>query len=135
MSIKEPVAVVLAFLEAINSRDLDKLCALMSADHVFVDALGNTVQGRESMRKAWAGYFQWFPDYRVCHEEIFANGEVVAAFGTAEGTYSGKGTLTIEKHWSAPAAWRAIVRDQQVKEWRVYADNQAARKIMGWPNP
>jgi ketosteroid isomerase-like protein len=135
MSNKEPVAVVLAFLDAINSRSVDKLCALMSADHVFVDALGNTVQGRESMRKAWIGYFQWFPDYRVSHEEVFSDGEVVAAFGSAEGTYSGKASMANENHWKAPAAWKAVVRDGLVKEWRVYADNQAARKIMGWPNP
>jgi ketosteroid isomerase-like protein len=135
MSNREPIAVVLAFLEAINSRDVGKLCALMSEDHLFVDALGNEVRGRESMRKAWTGYFQWFPDYRVSHEEILANGEVVAAFGSAEGTYAGKGGLSKENHWVTPAAWKAVVQDGLVKEWCVYADNQAARKIMGWPNP
>lgn len=132
---KEPVSVVLAFLDAINARDVDKICALMSEDHVFVDGLGNQMGGRESMRKAWSGYFQWFPDYRVSHEEIFSQGEVVAAFGSAEGTYAVKGELAKENHWSVPAAWKAVVQNGLVKEWRVYADNQAARKIMGWPNP
>jgi ketosteroid isomerase-like protein len=135
MSNNEPIEVVLAFLDAINSRDVDKLCALMSADHVFVDALGNKVQGKESMRKAWAGYFQWFPDYRVSHEEIFSDGKLVAAFGSAEGTYAPKGNLAKQNHWNAPAAWKAVVEGGLVKEWRVYADNQAARKIMGAPNP
>ena len=93
MSNEEPIAVVLAFLDAINSRDVDRLCSLMSEDHVFVDALGNKVQGKESMRKAWTGYFQWFPDYRVSHEEIFSDGKLVAAFGSAEGTYASKGSL------------------------------------------
>ena len=50
MSSKEPVAVVLVFLDAINARDVDKLCALMSEDHIFVDGLGNQVRGKESMR-------------------------------------------------------------------------------------
>jgi uncharacterized protein (TIGR02246 family) len=135
MSNQEPIAVVFAFLEAISARDVDKLCSLMTDDHVFVDALGNKVQGKESMRKAWTGYFQWFPDYRVSHEEIFADGNVVAAFGTAEGTYAPKGSLTPENHWIAPAAWKGVVQDGLVKEWRVFADNQSARKIMGWPNP
>lgn len=134
MSSKDPVAVVLAFLEAINSHDVDRLCGLMSDDHLFVDGLGNEVQGRESMRKGWTGYYQWFPDYRVSHEDIFSEGEVVAVFGTAQGTYAGKGSVPNQNHWSAPAAWKAIVRDELVKEWHVYADNQAARKIMGWPN-
>lgn len=131
----EPIAVVLAFLEAINSRNVDRLCVLMSEDHVCVDALGNKVQGRESMRKAWTGYFQWFPDYRVSHEEIFSDGKLVAAFGSAEGTYAPKGNLVKENRWNAPAAWKAVVEGGLVKEWRVYADNQAARKIMGVSNP
>jgi uncharacterized protein (TIGR02246 family) len=131
----EPIAVVLAFLDAINSGDVDKLCALMTEDHLFVDALGNKVQGREAMRKAWTGYLHWFPDYRVSHEEILSDGNLVAAFGSAEGTYALKGKLTKSNHWSAPAAWKAVVQDGLVKEWRVYADNQAARKIMNVPNP
>jgi len=135
MSGQEPIAVVLAFLEAINSGDANKVCALMTEDHLFVDALGNEVRGRESMRKAWTGYFHWFPDYRVSHEEILSQGEVVAAFGSAQGTYAKNGNIAKENHWNAPAAWKAVVRDGLVKEWRVYVDNQAARKIMGWPNP
>jgi ketosteroid isomerase-like protein len=135
MKNNEPISVVLGFMDAINCRDVDKLCALMSEDHLFIDALGNEVRGKEAMRKAWAGYFQWFPNYRISHEEILSNGEIVAAFGSAEGTYAGKANASNETHWFAPAAWKAVVSDGLVKEWRVYADNQAARKIMGWPNP
>lgn len=135
MSNKEPVAVVLAFLDAINTRDVEKICALMSEDHLFVDALGTEVRGREAMRNAWKVYFQWFPDYRVSHEEIFSEGAVVAAFGSAEGTYAKNGQLGKENRWRMPAAWRAVVHDGLVEQWRVYADNQAARKVMGWPNP
>ena len=136
MNNKEPVAVVLAFMDAINARDVDRLCALMSDDHLFVDALGTEVRGREAMRKAWKVYFQWFPDYRISHEEIFSDGATtVAAFGSAEGTYAKNGQLANENHWSMPAAWRAVVRDGLLEQWRVYADNQAARKVMGWPNP
>lgn len=132
---KEPVNVVLSFLEAINAADVNKLCALMTEDHVFVDGLGNRMQGKETMRKGWNGYFQWFPDYRVSHEEILSQGEVVAAFGRAEGTFAVNGKLPKENHWSTPAAWKAVVRDGLIAVWQVYADNQAARKIMGAPNP
>ena len=131
----QPTTVVLAFLDAINSGDVNRLCALMTEDHLFVDALGNKVQGKESMRKAWAGYFQLFPDYRVSHAEILSDGKLVAAFGSAEGTYARNGKLTKSSRWAAPAAWKAVVQDGLVKEWRVYADNQAARKIMSLPNP
>jgi len=122
-------------MERINARDVEGLCALMSEDHVFVDGLGNRMQGREAMRKGWAGYFHMFPDYRVSHEEIFSQGDVVAAFGAAEGTYSVGGKLPKENHWSVPAAWRAVVRNGLIAEWQVYTDNQPARKILGAPNP
>jgi ketosteroid isomerase-like protein len=135
MSSKNPVETVLAFLEAINSSNVDKLCALMSEDHVFVDGLGNRVEGKEAMRKGWTGYLKWFPDYRVSHDEIFANGEIVAAFGSAEGTYAKNGKLPKENHWRVPAAWKAVVRNGLLAEWHVYADNQPVRKIMSMPNP
>jgi ketosteroid isomerase-like protein len=135
MSTPGPVEVVLAFMDRINATDVDGLCAWMTDDHVFVDGLGNRMQGRETMRKGWTSYFAWFPDYQVSHTEIFSHGSIVAAFGSAEGTYALNGKLSKENHWSVPAAWKAIVRDGLIAEWQVYADNQAARKIMGWPNP
>jgi len=44
------IETVLAFLDRINKRDADKLADLMTEDHIFVDSLGNTMQGREKMR-------------------------------------------------------------------------------------
>jgi ketosteroid isomerase-like protein len=135
MTEKLPVETVLAFLEQIHARNVDGLCALMTEDHLFVDGLANRMQGRESMRKGWAGYFRMFPDYRVSHTDVFSQADVVAAFGSAEGTLAVKGELPKENHWNAPAAWRALVGDGLIAEWQVYADNQSAREIMGAQNP
>ena len=44
------IETVLDFLDRINKRDADKLAELMTEDHVFIDSVGNTVQGREKMR-------------------------------------------------------------------------------------
>jgi len=135
MSGNLPVDTVLAFLEEVNARYRDGLCALMTDDHVFLVGLGHRMQGRESMRKGWAEYFRLFPDYRVSHTDIFSQGHVLAAFGSAEGTLAVKGKLPKENHSSAPAAWRAVVRDGLITEWQVYADIQSARKIMAVQNP
>jgi len=35
----------------------------MTGDHVFVDSLGQTVRGREAVRKGRQGYFAFCPDY------------------------------------------------------------------------
>lgn len=131
MAAKEPVDVVLAFIERINAADVDGLYALMTEDHVFIDALGTRIQGRENMRKAWTGYFGMIPDYKVSHEDVLQHGAIVAVFGTARGTYAPDGRRKKENVWEVPAAWRAVVRGGQIAEWRVFADNQPVRKLMG----
>lgn len=126
-----PTDVALAFVDRINHRDVGGLVALMSEDHRFVDGLGQEVKGREQMEKGWSGYFGWFPDYSIKVDDVLSDGNVVAMFGTAEGTYSAKGKAPEDAHWKIPAAWKAVVRDGRIAEWRVYADNEPVWKIMG----
>jgi hypothetical protein len=76
-----------------------------------------------------------FPDYRISHEEIFEDRDAVAVFGTASGTYAVNGKLPNENHWEIPAAWKAIVRNGLIAEWRVYCDNQPVRKLLGEKAP
>lgn len=102
----------------------------MSEDHVFVDSLGKRFHGRENLRAGWKAYFQMCPDYKVSHEEIFAHGNIVATFGSAGGTVAAKGELKAENRWQTPAAWMAVIRNGQVAEWRVYADNKPVYEIL-----
>lgn len=125
-----PVETVLEFLHRINQRDPDKLVELMTEDHVFVDSLGNSTQGREKMRAAWRGYYAFCPDYWVTHEEIFPNGQTVAVFGAAGGTIAAQGDLPAANKWRIPAAWLAVVQGDLVEEWRVYADNKPVYDIV-----
>ena len=127
---KEPIDVVLAFMERINAHDVDGVCALMTEDHVFVDSDGTRVAGREAMRAGWATYLGWFPDYHISREETFAQGDVVAIFGTARGTYAGDGRQAARPPWEIPAAWKAVVREGRIAEWRVYANVEAVRRQM-----
>jgi ketosteroid isomerase-like protein len=50
MENKEPIQIVLSFLERINEHDVEGICALMTPDHVFVDGLGNKFSGVENLR-------------------------------------------------------------------------------------
>ena len=125
------VAVALEFVDRINRHDVGGLVAIMSEDHRFIDGLGQAVDGRERMEKGWLTYFGWFPDYRIKVDEILSNANVVALFGTAEGTFSVNGKLVAENHWKIPAAWKAVIRGEQVSEWSVYADNEPVWKVMG----
>ena len=127
---QNPVELVLKFLEKINQHDVDGLVSLMSEKHVLVDSLGNRFQGREKLKAGWQAYFMMCPDYSVSHEEIFAQGNVVAVFGSAGGTIAAKGRLKPENRWRIPAAWMATIRTGQLVEWRVYADNKPVYEIL-----
>jgi ketosteroid isomerase-like protein len=48
------VEAALKFLDGINQH-VDKLAGCMTEDHVFIDSLGHTVNGREKMRAGWRG--------------------------------------------------------------------------------
>ena len=128
---KSAADVALEFVDRINRHDAAGLAALMTEDHRFVDGLGQEVRGREQMEKGWLGYLAWFPDYSIKVDDTLSHGNVVALFGTAQGTYAVKGNPLAEAHWEIPAAWKAVVRDERVSEWRVYADNEPVWKIMG----
>jgi ketosteroid isomerase-like protein len=128
---KTALDVVSGFVEAINRHDVDRLAALMTEDHCFVDGLGEVVRGREPMKRGWVGYFGWFPDYCIRVDEVLSKGNTVGLFGTAQGTYSVNGELLPKNHWEIPAAWKAVVQRGRISEWRVYGDNEPVWKIMG----
>jgi ketosteroid isomerase-like protein len=131
MDQQKPTTVVLQFIDRINAADVSGMCDLMAEDHVFIDGLGNRVVGREKLRAGWKGYFSLFPVYRISHEDVFEDHDVVAVFGSASATYAVDGKLPKENHWEIPAAWKAVVRNGLIAEWRVYCDNQPARKLLG----
>lgn len=125
-----PIHVVLEFEKLINARNPEIICALMTQDGEFVDSLGNRVQCASRLRAAWEGYFKMVPDYCISHSEIFAEGNTVAVFGSAQGTFSKDGQLAKENFWKTHAAWRAVVKDGKIAIWQVYADNEPIRAIM-----
>jgi len=124
------IAVVRAFVAAINQGDTAKLSELMTEDHTFVDSAGTVDSDRDSMSKGWEEYFRMFPDYRVDVESILQDGDLVAAFGSAFGTYNGKRGLVPANRIEMPAAWRAIVENGKIKVWQVYADWTEGSRII-----
>ena len=116
------------FVAAINRHNVKALTALMTTDHVFVDSVGNMTRTATSMEVGWCGYFVMCPDYWIQPDHVLAErGEVLAA-GEAGGTIAGV-------LWRTPAAWRAVIRDGKVAEWRVFADNKPVYEILARRQP
>jgi ketosteroid isomerase-like protein len=117
------------FVSAINEHSVDKLCALMTDDHKFIDSLGNETAGSARMRVGWSGYFQLFPDYKIVVTEVLTKDNTIAAYGFASGTFKGL-TSNKENYWHLPAAWRAIIQDKKIHLWQVYADSKLPYDII-----
>jgi hypothetical protein len=115
--------IALKFIDAINEADTDKIRNLMSEDHKFIDPQDNSMNGKENMIQAWNEYFRIFPDYRIEVLNTFEKDEDVCFLGYASGTYLNLRNEANSNHWRIPAAWKAIVRDNHIKHWQVYADN------------
>jgi ketosteroid isomerase-like protein len=120
---QDVAAVFGQFVNAINSHDVRALMSLMTEDHLFVDSVGNRMQDLTSMEAGWRGYFAMCPDYRIRADEVMTKDDAVLAVGEAGGTIDGV-------EWRTPAAWKAVLRDGRVVEWRVFADNQAVFEIL-----
>lgn len=123
------ISAVRVFVEAINRHDAAAISALMSEDHTFVDSGGTIEFGRETMAAGWQDYFRMFPDYEVHIDRLLADESLVAAFGSASGTYNGKRGLVAKNKITMPAAWMAVVEDGKIKHWQVYADWSEGLKV------
>lgn len=128
------ITTVRAFVGAINKGDVAELSGLMTEDHTFIDSGGTVESGRDTMTKGWQKYLQMFPDYKVEIESVLQEGDLVAAFGSASGTYNGRRGLVPENKIEMPAAWRAIVEDGKIKVWQVYADWTEGYKVIDEDN-
>jgi len=123
-----PAEILKQWLAAINGHDVAALAALMAADHVFVDSLGNRVVGASSMEAGWRAYFALCPDYWIRADHVMAEDDTALIAGEAGGTIDGE-------LWRIPAAWRAVIRDGKVAEWQVFADNKPVYEILSRRRP
>lgn len=118
----DPIAVAVRFNEAINAHDLTRLGELITEDHRFIDSEASVTVGREAVVRAWRGFFSAFPDYRNDFEALQYRDELVIITGRSSCS---------DERLRGPALWTARVREGHVAEWRVYADNAAARSKLG----
>jgi hypothetical protein len=86
--------------------------------------------GSENMKNAWTSYFHLFPDYKIEVTDTLQNDSIIVLLGYASGTYSVNKQMLEKNHWRIPASWKAVVRDEKVQLWQVYADNSVVIDII-----
>ena len=118
---KTPDDVARAFIDAINAEDPNTLRVLMTDDHTFTDARGNSFSGADKMRLGWQHFFHAYPGYRIEIEHGFAEGNQVALFGKATGGWR-VNDVVLPQRWTVSAAWLAEVEKEQIKHWTVFCD-------------
>ena len=123
-------SIVIRFVEAINDHNVDEIINLMSEDHVFIDAYGDTYIGKKGMKEGWEGYYGLFPDYKIDVSDIMESDPIIGLFGYASATYKNMGDESNSNFWRVPASWKAIVENNKIKHWQVYCDYSKLFKII-----
>ncbi len=125
-----PMETTFAFVEAINSGEVEKIVRLLADDHLFIDAGGTECRGRDTMREGWVRYFSMFPDYAIEVQETLCRHQTVLVVGAATATYAPDGVLDPANRWRVPATWRAVVRNERIAVWQVFADMEPINQII-----
>jgi ketosteroid isomerase-like protein len=130
ISPNEVRSIVEAFVNAVNSGRAEKIIGAMHAEAVFVDSLGNRIEGKAALLDGWRSYLRLFPDYRVEVEAVFVDGREAMLHGRAGGTLH-RDTRPVENGgWRIPAAWRAVTDSRRVTLWQVFADNSPVLALL-----
>jgi ketosteroid isomerase-like protein len=121
---KNAIKNIYDFVNAINEHDVNKIYSLMADDFIFFDAWGGKNTGKDKMKLGWEDYFKMFPDYKIEITDIYFDGNKIAIFGFASGTFENKKTETNEYYWKIPAAWQIEIINEKIKLWQVCADQK-----------
>ena len=124
-----PIEVAHAFVDAINSREIERLAELMTADHKFIDGDGSEHVGKESMQEGWRQHLELIPDLTLFVSDTFEQGETVVLLGWSSGTFVQDGELKSANSWRVPCAWRVVVSSQKIAVWQLYANQCALHQI------
>jgi len=124
-----PTDTALAFVDAINSKDIERLADLMTDDHKFIDGDGSEYVGRDRMRIGWKEHLELIPNLTLSISMQFEENDTVILVGQSKGTIIQKGELKQENSWHVPSAWRVLVKSEKVSVWQLYANQCALHEI------
>ena len=124
-----PTQVAFAFVDAINSKDIECLASLMSVNHKFIDGDGSEHVGKEQMKVGWKEHLELIPNLTLTISLHFEEENIVVLLGRSSGTIIQNGEFRPENSWQVPCAWRVLVESEKVVEWQLYANQCALHEI------
>jgi steroid delta-isomerase-like uncharacterized protein len=118
MSIEENKKIVRRYQEIYNSNELDALGEVVSEDLLTPRLMPGIPAGIEGARAAHRIMLAGFPDYQTVIEDLFAEGDKVAARITMSGTNTGSfmGIPATGKHVSFTGIYIARIADGKIVE-------------------
>jgi steroid delta-isomerase-like uncharacterized protein len=125
VSAQENKAVLRQWIEAYNERDLEAEANLLAPDYVaHVPAAACPMEGLEAWRQFSGSFAEAFPDIRLTIQDIFSEGDMVAARVAFHGTHSGEfqGIPPTGKEVTFTSIEVNRVRDGKVEEHWVELD-------------
>jgi ketosteroid isomerase-like protein len=124
-----PYETSMAFVNAINSKDVELLTNLMTDEHKFIDGDGSEYDGKEQMKAGWTEHLELIPDLTLSISEHYEENDTVVLLGWSSGTIIQKGELKQENSWRVPCAWRVVIELGKVAVWQLYANQCALHEI------
>lgn len=124
------VHVFTEFVELINDHNTNEMGSFMTEDHVYINAEGHRITGKEQTLDAWKTLFSFFPDYWIDIRDIAETNTVVLACGTCSGTYTGYISGEPQHFFKIPAAFHAVIENEKIKSWQIFADTKVTGEIL-----
>jgi predicted ester cyclase len=118
MSIEENKKIVHRYQEIYNSNNLDALGEVVSEDLLTPRIIPGIPSGIEGAKAAHRIMLAGFPDYQTIIDDIFAEGDKVAARITMTGTHTGDfmGIPPTSKHVSFTGIYIARIANEKIVE-------------------
>lgn len=109
--------VAVAFVDAINTHDLDGMTALMASTHRYIKSCGEVICGVDAVLSLWETQFRWDASARIDIQRIITDADTVVLIGDLIGRCQ-----MSHEPLRVPSVWVARVCAGQLIEWRMYAD-------------
>jgi steroid delta-isomerase-like uncharacterized protein len=132
----DSLEVIEQWVEAYNNRDAEAQAALYAENaSMWQYAMPHPVVGRDNIEKVFASFFLAFPDTHIDTEATFVDGELVAWFWLARGTWLGPfGDLQPNgKTYALHGSTLFLVENGSIVSQRAYWDRASWFQQLGIP--